>query len=254
MKDNNPEDFKEVSMSNFIFHLKGMKEMGALPTFDWKELKKSREQDFLKYKQTVNEGNLMNGIEPENDNFLYQKWLEREKENAKFWKFDIVEKKLTPICESDLIQIDHYLNFLDQELNKAQNNTTKPKIKTSFVWLNNPDQELPELYKLMRDRYNLIASETTLEQFKAVFTGQPIDDSFEPIKWHQDNASELLYFNEAIKDKVNDVWHIYQRLAACFVKPDGKQFKAVWKSLKTNIDINLSLDKQKAIDELVSKF
>lgn len=130
----------------------------------------------------------------------------------------------------------------------------KKQIKTSYVWQNNPDKELPELYSLMIDKYHLIASETTYEQFKAVFTGQPIDDNFEPIRWHQDNASELLYFNEAIKDKVNEVWHIYQRLAACFVKPDGNQFKAVWKSLKTNIEINLSPEKQKAIDELVNNF
>jgi hypothetical protein len=127
-------------------------------------------------------------------------------------------------------------------------------VKVSYVWQNNPDIELPELYTLMVNECKLIASETTFEQFKAVFTGQPIDENFEPVKWHQDNASELLYFNEAIRNKVNNVWNIYQRLAACFVKPDGKPFKVVWKSLKTHIGINLSPDKQKAIDELVSKF
>ena len=130
---------------------------------------------------------------------------------------------------------------------------TKQQQKTSYVWQNNPDEELPELYKLMIDKYKLIAPETTLEQFKAVFTGQAIE-SINPIKWHQDNASELLYFNEAIQAKVDNVWHIYQRLAACFVKPDGKPFNAVWKSLKTNLEINLSPDKQKAIDELVRNF
>ena len=128
------------------------------------------------------------------------------------------------------------------------------KQKTSYVWQNNADKELPELYKLMIDKYRLIAPETTLKQFKAVFIGQPIDDSFEPIRWHQDNASELLYFNEAIKNKVDNVWHIYQRLAACFVKPDGKPFTAAWKSLKTDIERNLSPDKQKAINELVNNF
>lgn len=131
--------------------------------------------------------------------------------------------------------------------------TPKQQKKTSYVWQKNPDKELPELYKLMIDKYKLIAPETTLEQFKAVFTGQPINE-IKPIRWHQDNASELLYFNEAIQAKVDNVWHIYQRLAACFVKPDGKPFNAVWKSLKTNIDINLSSDKQKAIDELVRNF
>jgi len=134
--------------------------------------------------------------------------------------------------------------------------TTKPKQqqkKTSYVWQNNPDKELPELCRLMIDKYKLIAPETTYEQFKAIFTGQPIE-SIEPIKWHQENASELLYFNGAINNKVNNVWHIYQRMTKCFVKPDGNQFNAVWKSLKTNLEINLSSDKQKAIDELIKNF
>ena len=144
-------------------------------------------------------------------------------------------------------------NEIDHQQKRPARKPPKQQKKTSYVWQNNPDKELPELYRLMIDKYKLIAPETTLEQFKAVFTGQPIE-SINPIKWHQDNASELLYFNEAIKNKVNDVWHIYQRLDACFVKPDGKPFKAVWKSLKTNIDINLSSDKQKAIDELVKNF
>ena len=144
-------------------------------------------------------------------------------------------------------------NEIDHQQKRPARKPPKQQKKTSYVWQSNQEKELPELYSLMINKYKLIAPETTYEQFKAVFTGQPIE-SINPIKWHQDNASELLYFNEAIKNKVNDVWHIYQRLEACFVKPDGKPFKAVWKSLKTNIDINLSSDKQKAIDELVSNF
>lgn len=144
-------------------------------------------------------------------------------------------------------------NEIDHQQKRPARKPPKQQKKTSYVWQSNQEKELPELYNLMINKYKLIAPETTYEQFKAIFTGQPIDE-IEPIKWHQDNASELLYFNEAIKNKVNDVWHIYQRLEACFVKPDGKPFKAVWKSLKTNIDINLSSDKQKAIDELVSNF
>ena len=144
-------------------------------------------------------------------------------------------------------------NEIDHQQKRPARKPPKQQKKTSYVWQSNQEKELPELFSLMINKYKLIAPETTLEQFKAVFTGQPIE-SINPIKWHQDNASELLYFNEAIKNKVNDVWHIYQRLEACFVKPDGKPFKAVWKSLKTNIDINLSSDKQKAIDELVSNF
>ncbi len=152
-----------------------------------------------------------------------------------------------------------YQVYLNKRLNTLRNTQKqepykdKQQQKTSYVWQNNPDKELPELYRLMLNKYKLIAPETTLEQFKAVFTGQPINE-IKPIRWHQDNASELLYFNKAIQAKVDNVWHIYQRLAACFVKPDGKPFNAVWKSLKTEIEINLSPDKQKAIDELVKNF
>lgn len=148
--------------------------------------------------------------------------------------------------------LDRWIELKIREIELFKKQGKKGKM-TSYLWQNNPDKELPELYNLMIDKYKLIAPETTPEQFKAVFTGQSIDD-IEPIKWHQDNASELLYFNEAIGNKVNYVWNIYQRLAACFVKPDGKPFKAQWKQLKTNIEINLSPDKQKAIDELVSNF
>jgi hypothetical protein len=150
--------------------------------------------------------------------------------------------------------LDRWIDLKIKEIETDDLSINPNKIIKSYVWQTNPDKELPELYRLMIDKYKLIASETTYEQFKAVFTGQIIDDSFEPIRWHQDKASELLYFNEAIKNKVNNVWHIYKRLTACFVKPDGKPFKAEWKSLKTNIGINLSSDKQKPIDELVKIF
>ncbi len=148
-------------------------------------------------------------------------------------------------------------NEIDYQQKKPTRKPPKQQTKTSYVWQNNPDKELPELYSLMIDNYKLIAPETTCEQFKAVFTGQAIE-SINPIKWHQDNASELLYFIDRLQ-KTNNIVHNpkkadYQKMTACFVKPDGKPFKAVWKSLKTNIDINLSSDKQKAIDELVSNF
>jgi hypothetical protein len=173
--------------------------------------------------------------------------------------YQLIKKELLAEIGADgLNDWDRWLQkYLSNEINYQQKKPIrkppKQQKKTSYVWQNNPDKELPELYSLMINKYKLIAPETTPEQFKAVFTGQAIE-SINPIKWHQDNASELLYFNEAIKNKVNDVWHIYQRLEACFVKPDGKPFKVVWKSLKTNIDINLSSDKQKTIDEIVSNF
>jgi hypothetical protein len=148
-------------------------------------------------------------------------------------------------------------NEIDHQQKRPARKPPKQQKKTSYVWQNNPDTELPELCSLMIKEYKLIASETTYEQFKAVFTGQPIE-SIEPIKWHQANASELLYFIERLEQSKqidhNPKKADYQRMTACFVKPDGIVFKAVWKSLKTNLDINLSPEKQKAIDELISNF
>jgi hypothetical protein len=152
---------------------------------------------------------------------------------------------------------------IKEAIDKAYNQSgfpTKDKkaIKQiTYVWQSKPDDELPELYSLMIDQYKLIAPDTTYERFKAVFTGQLIDESFEPIRWHQDNASELLYFIDKLEQS-NNIEHNpkradYQKLKACFVKPDGKQFNEALKTLKQQIQF-IAPDKQKAIDELVNNF
>lgn len=136
---------------------------------------------------------------------------------------------------------------------KSDQKTTSSKI--TYKWQGKPDKDLPELYNKMRDEYKLIAPETTLNQFKAIFTGQPID-SIEPIKWHDNTASELLYFIKRLRinliesKKQND----YNQMIACFVLPDGEPFKANFRQLNTNIEINLSEDKQEAIDKLINEF
>ena len=109
----------------------------------------------------------------------------------------------------------------------------------------------------MVNECKLIASETTFEQFKAVFTGQPIDENFEPVRWHQENASELLYFIDRLEQS-NNIEHNpkradYQKLTACFIKPDGSRFNEVLKTLKQQIEL-IAPDKKKVIDELVGNF
>jgi len=151
----------------------------------------------------------------------------------------------------------YYSNEIDHQQKRPAKKPPKQQKKTSYVWQSNPDKELPKLHSLMINKYKLIAPETTYEQFKAIFTGQPIE-SIEPIKWHQENASELLYFIGRLEQSSNIVHNPkkadYLKMTACFVKPDGQEFKANWKQIKQNISINLSPDKQKAIDELVKNF
>ena len=130
----------------------------------------------------------------------------------------------------------------------------KTTIIESYKWLNEPDTELPELYKKMVGLF--IHSETSEEQFMDVFSGQPIKN-ITPIKWHEDNVSELLYFIINLSETYNiekKKRTDYKKLTACFVKPNGEPFDAKFKELKQKLEYNLSKDKQKAIDELLSHF
>jgi hypothetical protein len=182
----------------------------------------------------------------------YIEWYnDNKKETEKFNPYNPYETMFS-IIESTKKEIVKY--FPDIE---SRNQKIKSVKRTSYEWQNNPDKELPELFSLMLYECKLIASETTYEQFKAIFTGKPIDE-IKPIRWHQDNASELLYFIITLGQTNNIDYNPkkadYQKMKSCFVKPNGKSFEAAWKSLKTNIDINLSSDKRKAIDDLVNNF
>jgi hypothetical protein len=151
----------------------------------------------------------------------------------------------------------YLLNELDHQQKRPSRKLPKQKKRTTYQWKENTDKELPELYSLLVSKYKLIASDTTIEQLRAIFTGQPIESIY-PVKWHQDNASELLYFIIKLEQSNNIVHNPkradYTKMKACFVKPDGQEFQASWKSLKTNIEINLSQEKQDAINELVKNF
>ena len=164
---------------------------------------------------------------------------------------------------NNLKAIKNWLNENKEQLdafrktNKFNSKGQTPKKKTSYCWLTFPDKELPELFKLMINQYSLIVPETSYDEFKDIFTAQPIE-SIKPIKWHEDNASELLYFINRLEKSHNIKHNVnradYQKLKACFVKPNGKVFNEAFKSLKTNIEIALSADKRKIIDDLINRF
>ncbi len=153
---------------------------------------------------------------------------------------------------------DEYIVIVEQELREGNSiKKEKPvqkKNKLSYVWQGKSDEELPNLYQQMKGKF--IDNESDLSQFIAIFSGLPIQN-LKPIKWHSDNASEVLYFILQLEDTQNIASGKrvdYQKLKACFFKPDGTPFTASFKELKQNIDINLSTDKQRAIKDLVSTF
>lgn len=129
------------------------------------------------------------------------------------------------IIASDIAQI-----ILDLDTGKLLPDTpdaghsTKPDAgskhnnQISFQWRSNPETELPILYGKMKGV--LIAQETTLEQFTAIFTGQPIE-SIEPVEWIETTVL-LAYFIDCLTgsekiSKNKDYWVIG---ASCFMRID----------------------------------
>ncbi len=92
-----------------------------------------------------------------------------------------------------------YLKNLIESTDHKQPNEPKQqsKILKSYIWKGNAKNELPELYRLMKDNYKLIAPETTYGQFTAVFTGQSIDENLKPIKWIHTNKLLAYFLNKA---------------------------------------------------------
>ena len=169
-----------------------------------------------------------------------------------FKKFLVFHKNAQFIKELSLDDIEH--RIYDKKENTKPSPSPKQNKKTTYQWQGNVEKELPILFKRMTDKF--ISPEITFDQFLAIFTGQLIDKSLQPVKWHNGNASELLFFNEILigiktKDaKVNFVQDKYKRMKACFVKSDGKPFNANFKVLKRDLAINLSQLKQDAIRTL----
>jgi hypothetical protein len=136
------------------------------------------------------------------------------------------------------------------------NSSQRQKNKLSFELRGkNIEEDLHELYDQMRGRW--ITDKNTEDDFKAIFKAKPLN-SITPIKWHDDNASELIFFYlklmfYGILDETKRA--DYSTLTQCFVKYDGSPFnRKSFASLKQNIGENLSPQKQSAIIELLEKF
>lgn len=125
----------------------------------------------------------------------------------------------------------------------------------SYLWQDDPKDELPKLYRLMKGKF--LHKDCTLKQFKSVFSGKPLND-IDPLKWHDTNGYELLYFVMQLVDSGNVDGSLkrmdYMRLKACFVMPNGKPFSTDFKDVKQKVKKELSSEKQKAIDEIISQF
>ena len=75
------------------------------------------------------------------------------------------------------------MEIIPQDKKRPVRKLSKQQKKTSYLWLNNPEKELLELYKLLNKDYNLIASETTFNQFRRSFYRAANRRVSIPIKW-----------------------------------------------------------------------
>ena len=101
-------------------------------------------------------------------------------------------------------------NEREGNLNNTRQIKNKSKEAKSYKWQSNPDKELPELYNKMKGVY--VDADTTLEQFTAIFTGQPTK-SITLVKWiGQKNL--LPYFIE-VSFKLKKLSGITNKWATC---------------------------------------
>ncbi|MFD2246369.1 hypothetical protein [Pontibacter ruber] len=130
--------------------------------------------------------------------------------------------------------------------------------QVSYKWQNKPKTELPELYQLLLAN-KLIHADSTLEQFISIFSAKPLK-SINPVRWHDDNASELLYFIQQLEGSDGSLIEKgeranYQRLKKCFVKPDGEDFTENFRQAKQNLkSYGLAPAKQQIIDNIIKQF
>jgi len=251
----------EAALKRINNDLRGLKK--KLSYFDTSHMQWLKEQTKDKYDEFLKptlKGNLPElPLNDPNDPLLapFLEWLNLEQEynhlkkqieNLEFLKEEVLE--WSDSGSDHLNRQIEKLEFLKEE--ELEWSGSGSKIKKSYKWIQ--EQELPELFEMMVDEF--VHSETTIEQFTTIFTWQPIE-SITPIRWHDDNASELLYFIIRLEETSNieeKKRTDYIKMKACFVKPNGKPFNANFKELKQNIYINLSQEKQKAIDKLISNF
>lgn len=143
------------------------------------------------------------------------------------------------------------IDFIETELKeRIARPAFKPKILISYKA---EKYSLSKLFKLIKG--NLIDKNTAYVNFKEIFTGYSVNE-ISPLKWHDGNASELLYFITQLMElgfipmerRLN-----YQRLKTCFVKYNGASFIENFKELKQSLEISLSPEKKLFIDKILRK-
>lgn len=245
-KESESQRFQQ-NRSNIERYIKEARELVDNKTTPVSELEKKR---YALKRLVLQLGRKHNLLEPEHPQYTAIPELEDKQKNL----LEQAIAELNNLAEEYEYAIN-YRKLHTQAPNEARLKEPAKEKQVSYTWLNKPDTELPELYQLLIDA-QLMHPATTIEQLRAVFTAKPLQ-GIEPIKWHDDNASELLYFIlqlESTDSIAKGRQTNYQRLTACFVKPDGSPFESAFKTLKQRVNVDLSEPKQQTIRSIVNSF
>lgn len=147
---------------------------------------------------------------------IIAEYIDENGNRCRKFNFDLI-KELRPY---HFLLINRVINFINNKKKVAISSEVSHKKKTSYVWENNPDKQLPELYNLMVNKYSLILSTTSYEQFKAVFTGEPLELIVKIKKTKKFTNALLVYFVNKLfqKSNPNDYLNIAE---SCF---DGARY------------------------------
>lgn len=130
---------------------------------------------------------------------------------------------------------------------------THKKTILTYKWISSYNKR-KSLYKSLKSN-NLIDKQTSYNDFELIFNNQNISKIENPIIWLSSNASELLYFIMNIqgiviekKERQN-----YLLLKSCFLKPNGIEFSENFKNINTELEIKLSKEKQRTINNIIQE-
>jgi hypothetical protein len=231
------------------------------PDHDFDILKNSRLQTFEEETQRYIDA----GVNIDRE-ISWKEWLNDEikfidKRIKDFDKFQVEQPILYKGFKSRKYNWLKYNKFILEQINvsnKVSKAVKNDKTLLSYQWQNTPE-DLKELFDKIKS--NLIAEDTEWKNFKKVFSGTPVNQ-FEPIKWHDDNATELIFFIQHLEnidgtgikaniDKSGKRRSDFIKLKSCFVKSDGSQFNENLRQLAQNAEFELKEDKQEFIKNLL---
>jgi hypothetical protein len=136
--------------------------------------------------------------------------------------------------------IDHYQNNRKEVINKPKPRNIKSKL--TYKWLIDINK-LHEFKRLLIK--NELINKINFQDFRIIFSEQPVTELKNRIVWSNDNTTYLLYLIKKLKEKKIIQTHKstfdYILLIECFERPNNEKFNRKYlRSLMSNIDCKAS--------------